>query len=226
MASIKDFNSTLSFAQARDDVYNTVMKEYTDNVVLQTQFHRQFLKQFRDDCIKKSANKDLLAENIGVWTKGLQHNYALEKEVKHTMTEITAEIKQKQMKINMIRQEIEKLHEQAKSKELMKSQYKANKDRLNNLQKVRLVFQDQLQMELRTIHDAKFQFVFRGIGPDDNRPYIITMGINNDRSYLIFSCQPSIECLPDLERQLQETKNLAVFLSNVRLQFVSQAHKM
>ncbi|XP_077473178.1 kinetochore protein Spc25 [Stigmatopora argus] len=225
MTSIKDFNTTLSFAKTRDDAYISAMKDYKEDVTQQIHFHKQFLKLSREECYKISADRDVRIENIGVVKKVLQQNNGLEQELQRNTTDIVLELKQKQMKKKMIIQKIEKLNEQANSKELMKSQYKENKDRLKNLHHIRVFSQDQLQMELRTINDGKFQFVFRELGPDNNSPFVITMGIRN-RLYQIVSCEPSIECLPDLERRLQETNNLAVFLSNVRLQFVSRARGM
>ncbi|XP_077583866.1 kinetochore protein Spc25 [Stigmatopora nigra] len=222
MQSIKDFNTILSFDKTRDDAYNSAMKVYKEDVAQQIHFHKQFLKLSREECYKIFAGRDGVVEKIDVVKKVLQKNNALKQELQRNTTNIISELEQKQMKKKMIIQKIEKLNEQAKNKELMKSQYKENQDRLKNLDFIRLFFQDQLQLELRTIIDGKFQFVFRELGPDNNSPFVLTMEIRN-RSYQIVSCEPSIESLPDLERRLQETNNLAVFLSNVRSLFVSRA---
>lgn len=114
---------------------------------------------------------------------------------------------------------------------MIESQNRANKDRLRNLQKARLVFQDHLGLEIRTVlsksqlvKGEKLQFVYRNINPaDQDSAYIITMGIKEDGTYQIVSSDPALECLPDLEKRLQETNNLPVFLANVRKEFISQA---
>lgn len=106
-----------------------------------------------------------------------QKNTAME-EKQYAISEMESEIEQKELHKDDIIQKIEKLkEEQAKRKEckfmqieslqlqglicdcsvwalffsVIVSQNKANKDRLRNLQKARLVFQDHLGMEIRTI---------------------------------------------------------------------------
>ncbi|KAM7407489.1 hypothetical protein PAMA_003287 [Pampus argenteus] len=173
----------------------------------------------------------MLFDTIQTFKRDLQQKSASLKEKRHTVSEMISEIQQKEVQKENIIQKIENLkEEQAKRKELIKSQNKANKDRLRNLQKARLVFQDHLGMEIRTIQGKtqlvkgeKLQFVFRHIDTaDPDSAYIITMGIK-DGLYQIVSSEPSLKCLAVLEKQLQETNNLPAFLANVRKEFISQA---
>lgn len=196
------------------------------------QSHRQFVKSAHDTCLKKCKDDELLFETIQTFKRDLVKKNPSLKGKRHAISEMISEIQQKEMQKDDIKQKIEKLQEeQAKRKELILSQNKANKDRLRNLQKARGVFQDHLGMEMRTIlgqtqlvKGEKLQFVFRNINPSDqDSAYVVTMGIKEDGSYQIMSSDPALECLPVLESLLQETNNLAAFLANVRKEFISQA---
>ncbi|XP_061547815.1 kinetochore protein Spc25 [Phycodurus eques] len=226
MTSIADINITVIFEKQRTEKHNRVLKafaEHNDIIAELSHCHKQFVKLSRDGGLKNCADDEILFETAERFKKDLQHMNAFSQEKRRTIAEIKSNPAQKEKQT--ILQEIEDLkEEQSVRRELIESQYKANKDRLKNLKKARLIFQDYLGLEIRKINDEKLQFVFRCIDrPDLNRPYVITMGLKNDRSYQIVSSQPALKCLPDLEKWLQETNNLPVFLKNVRLQFIAQA---
>ncbi|XP_054644465.1 kinetochore protein Spc25 [Dunckerocampus dactyliophorus] len=234
MTSITDKNIIDGFANAMEEIHNKQLKAYaeiTEATTQRSQSHRQFVKSALDTCLEKCENDEMLFDSIEVFKKDLQHKNASLKDKQHAIAEMTSDIEQKEIQKGMIIQKIEKLkEEQAQQKEFIESQYKANKNRLKNLQKARHVFQDHLGMEIRTIcgtehqlSGKRFQFVFRNINPADlNSAYIITMRITEDGAYQAVSSDPTLECLPALERRLQETNNLPVFLTNVRKEFISQ----
>ncbi|XP_031714093.1 kinetochore protein Spc25 [Anarrhichthys ocellatus] len=235
MTSITDPNMSNGFTSAMDEIHNTQLKTYGEIIDMTAelcQSHRQFVKSALDMCLKKCKDDEMLFETIQMLKRDLVQKKASLKGKRHAVSEMISEIQQKEMQKDDIIQKIEKLkEEQAKRKELMQSQNKANKNRLRNLQKARVVFQDHLGMEMRTIlgktqlvKGEKLQFVFRNINPSDQESaYVVTMGIKEDGSYQIVSSDPVLECLPVLESQLQETNNLAAFLANVRKEFISQA---
>ncbi|XP_022596960.1 kinetochore protein Spc25 [Seriola dumerili] len=235
MASITDPNVSVRFTSAMEEIHNKQLKTYgeiMDTTTELCQSHRQFVKTAHDTCLKKSKDDEILFETIQTFKRDLEEKNASLKEKQHAISEVISEIQQKEMQKDDIIQKIEKLkEEQAKRKELIVSQNKANKDRLRNLQKARLIFQDHLGMEIRTIlgktqpvKGEKLQFVFRNINPSDqDSAYVVTMGIKEDGSYQIVSSDPALECLPVLESRLQETNNLPAFLANVRKEFISQA---
>ncbi|XP_061579540.1 kinetochore protein Spc25 [Cololabis saira] len=233
--SITDPNMNDRFTGELEEILNTHLKAYAE--IIETtaelsQSHRQFVKSAHDACLKKCKDDEKLFETIQVFKKDLEQKNVLIKEKRRAISEAMSEVQEKGMQKEDIIQKINNLkEEQAKRKKLIESQYKANKDKLKNLQKARLVFQDHLGLEIRTIHDKtqlakgeKLQFVFRNINPkDQDCAYIITMGIKENGSYEIVSSDPVLECLPDLESRLQETNNLAAFLANVRKEFVAVA---
>uniref|UniRef100_UPI0037E80ED4 kinetochore protein Spc25 n=1 Tax=Semicossyphus pulcher TaxID=241346 RepID=UPI0037E80ED4 len=235
MTSITDPNMSDRFTSAMEDIHNKQLKTYGEIIDATTelcQSHRQFVKSALDSCSKKCKDDEMLFETIQSFKKDMEQKNASLKEKRHAISEVMSEIQQKEMHKDDIIQKIEKLkEEQAKRKEVIESQNKANKDRLRNLGKARLVFQDHLGMEIRTIlsktqlvKGEKLQFVFRNINPSDqDSAYVVTMGIKADGSYQIVSSDPALECLPALESRLQETNNLPAFLANVRKEFIAQA---
>ncbi|AWP13081.1 putative kinetochore protein Spc25 isoform 4 [Scophthalmus maximus] len=228
MTSITDPNMSVRFTGAMEEIHNKQLKTYgeiMDTTTELCQSHRQFVKSALDMCLKKCKDDEMLFETIQTFKIDLEQKNSSLKEKQHDISEVISEIQQKEMQKDEIIQKIEKLkEEQAKRKE-------SNKDRLRNLQKARLVFQDHLGMEIRTIlgktqlvKGEKLQFVFRNINPSDQESaYVVTLGIKEDGAYQIVSSDPVLECLPALESRLQETNNLPAFLANVRKEFISQA---
>ncbi|KAM6979208.1 kinetochore protein Spc25 [Tautogolabrus adspersus] len=235
MMSITDPNMSYRFTSAMEEIHNKQLKTYGEIIDTTTelcQSHRQFVKSALDTWSKKCKDDEMLFETIQTFKKDLDHKNASRREKQHAITEAISEIQQKEMHKDDLIQKIEKLkEEQAKRKELIESQNKANKDRLKNLGKARLVFQEHLGMEIRTIlgksqlvKGEKLQFVFRNINPSDqDSAYVVTMGIKADGSYQIVSSDPVLECLPVLESRLQETNNLPAFLANIRKAFIALA---
>ncbi|KAK9537580.1 hypothetical protein VZT92_005184 [Zoarces viviparus] len=235
MTSITDPNMSDAFTSAMEEIHNTHLKTYGEIIDMTTelcQSHKQFVKSGHDTCLKKCKDDEMLFETIQMFKRDLVQKKASLKGKQHAVSEMMSEIQQKEMQKDDIIQKIGKLkEEQAKRKELIQSQNKANKNRLRKLQKARVVFQDHLGMEMRTIlgktqlvKGEKLQFVFRNVNPSDQEcAYVVTMGIKEDGTYQIVSSDPVLECLPVLESRLQETNNLAAFLANVRKEFISRA---
>ncbi|XP_034042982.1 kinetochore protein Spc25 [Thalassophryne amazonica] len=234
MMSVTDPNMGNRFASDMEESHTKHLKTYGeifDTTAELCQAHKQFVKSALDTCLKKCKDDEMLFETIQVYKKDLELKNTSFKEKRHTISEVISEIQQKDLQKGDIIQKIEKLRdEQAKRKELIEVKHKANKGRLKNLQKARLIFQDHLGLEIRTIRDKsqlhqgeKLQFVFRNINPaDEDCAYVVMMGIKEDRSYQIMSSDPELECLQELEKHLMETNNLAAFLVNVRKEFISQ----
>uniref|UniRef100_A0A1A8QY22 Kinetochore protein SPC25 n=2 Tax=Nothobranchius rachovii TaxID=451742 RepID=A0A1A8QY22_9TELE len=235
MESVKDTNMIARFNSEMEEIHKEHLKIYADIVDTTTelsQSHRHFVKSAIDMCLKKCKDDEKMFETIQEFRKELENKNKTLKEKRRAISEVMSEVREKEMEKEDIIQKIQKLkEEQTKRKELIESQNKANKDRLKNLQKARIVFQDHLGLEIRTVMDKtqlakgkKVQFVFRNINPSDqDSAYVITMGIKENGSYQIVSSDPVLDCLPVLELRLQETNNLSAFLANVRKEFISKA---
>nr|XP_043875787.1 kinetochore protein Spc25 isoform X2 [Solea senegalensis] len=220
MMSITDPNTSVNFTGAVEEIHNKQLKTYEEIVDTTTelcQSHRQFVKSAVDTCLKKCKDDKVLFETIQTFNKDLQLKNASLREKRCDISKVISEIQQKEMQKDDIIQKIEQLkEEQAKRKDLIESQNKANKARLRNLQKARHVFQDHL--------GERMQFVFRNINPSYlDSVFVVTMGIKEDGSYEIVSSDPKLECLPVLESRLRETNHLPAFLANVRKEFIAQA---
>uniref|UniRef100_A0A3B5MZ50 Kinetochore protein SPC25 n=1 Tax=Xiphophorus couchianus TaxID=32473 RepID=A0A3B5MZ50_9TELE len=218
MTSITDPSMRDRFTSSLEEIRNNHLKAYAeiiDTISELSHNHRQFVNSAvgKFQCINHKKKIAL-------------------KEKRRAISEVMSEIEEKEMQKEDIILKIQKhKEEQMKRKDLIESQNRANKDRLRNLQKARLVFQDHLGLEIRTIIDKtqmvkgeKLQFIFRNISlSDQDSAYVITMGIKENGSYQIVSSDPALECLPILESRLQETNNLPAFLANVRKEFISKA---
>ncbi|CAG12366.1 unnamed protein product [Tetraodon nigroviridis] len=149
------------FTSTLEEIHNKQLKTYAEIIDTTTelcQSHKQFVKSALDTCLKKYKDDEMLFETIQTFQKDLQLQNASLKEKEQATSEVVSEIEQKEVKKEEIIQKIEGLkEEQAKRKNMMESQNKANKARLRNLQKARLVFQSHLGLEIRTI--SKLQTV-------------------------------------------------------------------
>uniref|UniRef100_A0A8C7ZPQ0 Kinetochore protein SPC25 n=1 Tax=Oryzias sinensis TaxID=183150 RepID=A0A8C7ZPQ0_9TELE len=236
MISITDPNMSDRFTSEMEEIHSKHLKTYADIIDMTTELslsHKQVVKSAVETCLKKCTDDEKLFETIKTFKKDLQQKTVALKEKQHAVSEMLSEIQEKDTEKEKIIQKIENLkEEQIKRKQIIESQYKANKTRLRNLQKARLVFQDHLGLEIRTIlsktqsaKGEKLQFVYRNINPSDpESAYVITMGIKENGSYQIVSSDPVLEGLPVLETRLQETNNLPAFLANVRKEFIGQDH--
>ncbi|XP_060786076.1 kinetochore protein Spc25 isoform X1 [Neoarius graeffei] len=177
----------------------------------------------RDTCSKKCREDETMFETIQAYTEELKRQNSILRERNGEQPEILGLIQDKESHKDLLIQKIEKLkQEQAKNRELIHSQNKANKDRLKNLNKIKEIFQEQLSLEIRKVQGEKLQFIFRNINhKNPQSAYTFLLRINEDGVYHIVSCDPPLAQMDHLERRLQETNNLSAFLANVRREFVA-----
>ncbi|XP_030642510.1 kinetochore protein Spc25 [Chanos chanos] len=227
MKSIKDCDVGEHFGNTLEEIRNKVLfqavGEMLDTGMEFCQSHKQYVKSVLDTCSKKCKEDETIFETIEAYKKDLDQKSALLKEKRFDLPEIMSDIKEKDSFKQDLIQKIEKLKaEQAKNRELILSQNKANKDRLKNLNKVKQVFQDRLRLEIRKIQGEKLQFVFRNIShKNPDSAYTFTLRINDEGAYQIVACDPPLEQMSYFEQRLQQTNNFSAFLANVRKAFVA-----
>ncbi|KAM9344112.1 kinetochore protein Spc25 [Pholidichthys leucotaenia] len=231
--SITDPNVSDWFTSRMEEVQKKHLEMYTDIIDTTAelvQSYRQFLESAQNACLKKCKDDEMLFETTQALKKDLERKNEALKQMQCAISEMTSETQEKLIqKDNFIKKIMKLGEEQAKIRELIESQNKENKVKLKNLGKARLVFQNHLGLEIRLIYDKtepskgkKVQFIFRNINPRDlDSAYIVTMGIDETRSYHIVSSDPVLDCLPVLGSRLRETNNLQAFLANVRKEFIS-----
>lgn len=237
MMSITDPRTSDRYTKAMGEIHSQHLKalgKITDMTSELCQTHKQFIKSAQDVCTKKCTDDEMLFDTIESFKKDSERKSKLLSDKRLAISEVLSEIEQKEMKKEEIIHKIEKLkEEQVKRREAIETQNKANKKRLKNLQKARHMFQENLGLEIRAImgnsevsRGEKLQFVFRNINLSNlNSAYVVTMGINAEGAYQIVSSDPALQCLPNLEKLLQETNNLPAFLANIRKEFIALARQ-
>ncbi|XP_056145677.1 kinetochore protein Spc25 [Lampris incognitus] len=228
MASIKDSNVCELFSKSMEETHNklvvTTSGEITEACLELYHSSKQILKSAFDTCSKKFKDDEKMFETVQAYRRELEHMAVSVKQKQDSISETLSDIKQKEERKNDLSQKIQRLgEEQARKKKLMESQKKVNKEKLKNLNRAKEVFQEHLGLEIRKIRGEKLQFIFRNINPAEDYASTFIMGIQADGIYQILSSDPPIECLPALEKRLQETNNFSAFLANVRKEFVCQA---
>ncbi|KAI2660892.1 Kinetochore protein Spc25 [Labeo rohita] len=228
MASIRDYNAVEHFNRRLEEMRSKLLdqalgEELNDRVAQLCQEHRQYMKSVLDTCVKKCKEDETMFDMIQTYKEDLKENTSLLKEKSAEHIEVVSEIEDKEHHKALLFQRIEKLKkDQAKNRELIQSQNKANKDRLKKLNKCKDIFQKHLSLEIRKIQGEKLQFVFRNISrKDPDMVHMFLLQLDAEGVYHIMSCDPPLEKMAHLERRLQETNNFSAFLANVRREFVA-----
>ncbi|XP_070978739.1 kinetochore protein Spc25 isoform X1 [Oncorhynchus clarkii lewisi] len=227
MNCITDANIGNWFSSTMEDIRNKMLfqgtAEMTETGMDWVQTHRKTVRSVLDTCSKKCKDDEIIFETIDSYKTDLENKNASLVEKRNAIAKRLSEVEGKNEQKSKIIEKIEMVRvEQAKKKELIVSQNKANKDRLKNLNKAKQVFQGRLGLEIRKIHE-KLQFIFRDINPKDSEcVYTFMLRISEGGLYQIVSSDPPLDCMAHLEQRLQETNNFSAFLANVRREFLAQ----
>ncbi|RXN36026.1 kinetochore Spc25 [Labeo rohita] len=157
MASIRDYNAVEHFNRRLEEMRSKLLdqalgEELNDRVAQLCQEHRQYMKSVLDTCVKKCKEDETMFDMIQTYKEDLKENTSLLKEKSAEHIEVVSEIEDKEHHKALLFQRIEKLKkDQAKNRELIQSQNKANKDRLKKLNKCKDIFQKHLSLEIRKI---------------------------------------------------------------------------
>ncbi|XP_055071877.2 kinetochore protein Spc25 [Misgurnus anguillicaudatus] len=228
MASIRDYNVVEQFNSRLEEIRTKLLDQAMGEVLNDTaaelcQQHRHYMKSVMETCFKKCKEDERMFDTIHAYKEDLKEKSAVLKEKKAEQLEVVSEIEDKVHHKELLIQRIEKLKkDQAKNKDLIQSQNKANKDRLKKLNICKEVFQKHLSLEIRKIQGEKLQFVFRNISREDpDMVHAFLLQLDAEGVYHIISCDPPLEKMAHLELRLQETNNFSAFLANVRREFVA-----
>ncbi|KAJ8255335.1 hypothetical protein GJAV_G00203700 [Gymnothorax javanicus] len=227
MACVKDPDFAEKFSCKLEEVrYKQLSQAIGEMIDIEEELckeHKRFVSSVRDTCLKKYKEDETMFETIQIFRNDLERIRTLMKDKRDSILEIQPEMEAKETQRENLINGINRLQEaQAKKKELIISQNKANKSRLKNLNKAKLVFQEALGLEIRKIHGEKLQFIFRNIDHKDPEiPYTFILRISEEGSYEVVSCDPPVEKMAHFERKLQETNSFSSFLANVRKEFAS-----
>ncbi|RXM29040.1 Kinetochore protein Spc25 [Acipenser ruthenus] len=97
----------------------------------------------------------------------------------------------------------------------MQDKEKQKDDLIASIQQLR-------EEQARKKDSEQLQFVFRNINHKDLEcPYTFILWLNAEGEYTVISCDPPLECMPQLEKKVRETNNFSAFLANVRKEFAA-----
>uniref|UniRef100_A0A8C3RJF2 Kinetochore protein SPC25 n=1 Tax=Cyanoderma ruficeps TaxID=181631 RepID=A0A8C3RJF2_9PASS len=231
----------MSNAQAEDEVslFEKDMKEFWIQFKIsygteqnnQTSALRDLCKEtieaLSEKWSKKLKEEDLMIDKIQEYDNEIlqQSKYVAEKE--EQLTEIKAKLSQEEEEQKNLNDRIQELKEELRKKmEIKSSKNKAAKEKVEQVSKIKTLFEEHLGLEMRRIQDEQLQFIFRHIDhKDPDKPYICTLSINEQGDYEVTSCTPPLDCIAELQLKLRETNNFSAFVANVRKAFTALSYK-
>ncbi|XP_067265202.1 kinetochore protein Spc25 isoform X2 [Chanodichthys erythropterus] len=157
MASIRDYNVVEQFNSRLEEIRTKLLDQAMGEVLNDTaaelcQEHRHYMKSVLDTCFKKCKEDETMFDMIHAYKQDLKEKTSSLKKKSAEHLEVVSEIEDKEHHKALLFQRIEKLKkDQARNRELIQSQNKANKDRLKKLNKCKDVFQKHLSLEIRKI---------------------------------------------------------------------------
>ncbi|KAF5904142.1 kinetochore protein Spc25, partial [Clarias magur] len=190
MASIKDLDAVEKFSSKLEGIRSKLLSQAMGEMLTEAtmefcQAHKHYMKSVLDTCSKKCREDETMFETIQAYTEELKRQNSIMREKNEEQPEVLGSIQYKESQKELLIQKIGKLkQDQAKNRELIHSQNKANKDRLKNLNKIKDVFQERLSLEIRKIQGEKLQFIFRNINhKNPQSAYTFLLRINEDGVY-------------------------------------------
>ncbi|NXN04402.1 SPC25 protein, partial [Sylvia borin] len=176
---------------------------------------------------KKLKEEDLMIDKIQEYNNEIvqQSEYIAEKE--EQLTEIKSKLNQEEEQQKSLNDSIQELKEELRKKmEIKSSERNAAKEKVEQVSKIKTLFEEHLGLEMRRIHDEQLQFIFRHIDhKDPDKPYICTISINGQGDYEVTSCTPPLDCIAELQLKLRETNNFSAFVANIRKAFTALSYK-
>ncbi|CAI5762329.1 Hypothetical predicted protein [Podarcis lilfordi] len=101
----------------------------------------------------------------------------------------------------------------------LKDGRKEEADLMATIQELR----EELIIKSKTSH---LQFIFRCVDHKDlEKPYMLTLTINEEGAYEVISCFPPLDCIEELQQKVRETSNFSAFIANVRKAFIALTYK-
>ncbi|XP_072837888.1 kinetochore protein Spc25 [Pogona vitticeps] len=211
---------------------------------------KEFWSKFKTTCCNESLDqtlglRDLWQESINKlsdkWTKRLKegddiinkfHEYTNECcqkrksiEVKQEkLSEVLANIADGKKQETDLMDSIQELKEELTRR--MKIKSRATEEMEQRLLKAEVLFKERLGLEIRKTSAKHLQFIFSCIDHKDfDKPFILTLSINEEGAYEVISCSPPLDCIEELQLKMRETNNFSAFIANVRKAFVALTYK-
>ncbi|NWH77048.1 SPC25 protein, partial [Piaya cayana] len=146
---------------------------------------KESIKALSEKWSKKLKEGDMMIDKIQQYNSEiLQQNQRIS-ENQERFTEIKSNLNQQEEQKKDLTESIQELKKELmKKKEIISSKNKAAKERLEQLCKSKLLFEERLGLEIRRIPNEQLQFIFRHIDhKDPDKPYMFTLSINEQGDY-------------------------------------------
>ncbi|XP_028603579.1 kinetochore protein Spc25 isoform X1 [Podarcis muralis] len=152
-----------------------------------------------------------------------QKNKSIE-EKQEKLSEVLADLKDGRKEEADLMATIQELREELIIKSKIKS--KPPEEIMERLHKSEKLFKERLGLEIRKTGASHLQFIFRCVDHKDlEKPYILTLTINEEGAYEVVSCFPPLDCIEELQQKVRETSNFSAFIANVRKAFIALTYK-
>ncbi|NWW89356.1 SPC25 protein, partial [Rhynochetos jubatus] len=185
------------------------------------------IKALSEKWSKKLKEGDLMVDKIQEYSSEiLRQNQHISESQEH-LTEVKSDLKHEEEQEKDLTDSIQELKEELmKKKEIISSKNKATKERLEQLCKSKVLFEERLGLEIRRIHNEQLQFIFRHIDhKDPDKPFTFTLSINEQGDYEVTSCIPPLDCITEFQLKVRETNNFSAFIANIRKAFTALSYK-
>ncbi|XP_044274147.1 kinetochore protein Spc25 [Varanus komodoensis] len=227
-------------AQTKDD----------DELAILEKEIKEFWTKFQATCCNEPVEqtlglRDLWYESISnlseKWSKRLKEGDEIIKKIHEYTNELCQKNKSIEEKQEKLSEVLDRIHDGEKQeKDLMVSiqelkeelirkketKNKVTEEMEGRLRKAEMLFKERLGLEIRKTSANHLQFIFHGIDQKDfDKPYILTLSINEEGAYEVISCSPPLDCIEELQLKVRETNNFSAFIANVRKAFIALTFK-
>ncbi|XP_060136317.1 kinetochore protein Spc25 isoform X2 [Zootoca vivipara] len=169
------------------------------------------------------TRSDLCMESLCKLSEAYQKNKSME-EKQAKLSEVLVDLKDGKKEEADLLAAIQELREELIRKSKIKS--KPTEEIMERLHKSEKLFKERLGLEIRKTGANHLQFIFRCIDHKDlEKPYILTLTINEEGAYEVVSCFPPLDCIEELQQKVRETNNFSAFIANIRKAFIALTYK-
>ncbi|KFQ40404.1 Kinetochore protein Spc25 [Mesitornis unicolor] len=188
---------------------------------------RESIKAISEKWSKKLEEGDLMIDKIQEFSNEILQQSQRVSENQEHLTELKSNLNQEEQQKKDLTDSIQKLKEELmKKKEIIASKNKTTKERVEQLCKSKVLFEERLGLEIRRVHDEQLEFVFRHIDhKDPDKPFVFTLFINEQGDYEVTSCTPPLDCIAEFQLKVRETNNFSAFIANIRKAFTALSYK-
>ncbi|XP_015671881.1 kinetochore protein Spc25 [Protobothrops mucrosquamatus] len=229
MAEMKDDNDELTMLEKDIKEFWTKFKticcsEPSDQVLGLRDSWYESINNLSDKWYKRLKEGDEIINKFHEYTNEVCEMNKSTEEKQAKISEALSNIKDEEKEETDLMNSIQELKE-----ELIRnsnSKHKTAEEMEERLHKAEKLFKERLGLEIRKTCDKHLQFVFRCIDRKDfQKPYVLTLSINEEGAYEVISCSPPLDCIEELQRKVRETNNFSAFIANVRKAFIALTYQ-